>query len=82
MPAAEKDAPDLLPCCRGEGECQAPPDIGPCAENDVPAYVDLPSPNPLICRRCGALVDRAFLTEHDSHHTRIIPPAETEEGGE
>lgn len=31
----------LLPCCRGEGECQAPPDIGPCdplpsAEKDAP----------------------------------------------
>jgi hypothetical protein len=51
------------------------------ADNDAPLdppYLDVPT-RPIICRRCGAVVDAGFVPEHDRFHdTRVIPPVVTE----
>lgn len=39
-------------------------------DDDFPLYVEVDiSAHLLICRRCGALVDRAYILEHGQFHS-------------
>lgn len=37
---------------------------------------------PVICRRCGASVDRAFTPEHDRFHAALAALVEAARGGD